>query len=140
MDVLDASCAFDSEAASVAAAAGSLLLVVDPLVRQRFGEQPLFALARPVVAASSPEEVLLLSRAELGELAIAFLDHSLPGVTGLELARELARRRPGLPIVLMTTRPTEFPLALLALAGVRRVIRRPPRLDAILELAEHLLR
>ncbi|RZL52497.1 MAG: response regulator, partial [Sphingomonas sp.] len=40
----------------------------------------------------------------MGELAIDLLvtDHLMPGMTGVELAREIVARRPGLPVLVVS--------------------------------------
>jgi CheY-like chemotaxis protein len=53
-----------------------------------------------VVAASEPREAL--DRARKEEFAIALLDYQMPGMTGTQLARELKRIDPSLPVVVLS--------------------------------------
>jgi DNA-binding NarL/FixJ family response regulator len=55
-------------------------------------------------AADGAEAVRLAAREEID---LAILDVSMPRMTGLQAARELHRRRPGLPIVILTMHESE---------------------------------
>jgi DNA-binding NtrC family response regulator len=55
-----------------------------------------------VSTAASAVEVLALAPTDLAGVDVVVTDHRLPGLTGLELAAELAERRPGLPVLLTT--------------------------------------
>ena len=57
-----------------------------------------------VRSAASAEEALRAT--ETGDLDIAILDLVLPGVEGLDLLSELRRRRPDMPIILITAHAT----------------------------------
>jgi two-component system phosphate regulon response regulator OmpR len=52
-------------------------------------------------------------------------DHTMPQVTGLELAREVARLRPGLPVILYTGYGEDLSPQELREAGVARLLRKP---------------
>ncbi len=56
---------------------------------------------------------------------IVIADHSMPILTGLELAREAARLRPGLPVVLYTGYGEELSPKMLSDAGVAELVRKP---------------
>ncbi len=56
------------------------------------------------VVASSAEEAL--ARAETEDWDVVLTDMHMPGATGLELAEEIHRRRPRIPILLMTSQPS----------------------------------
>jgi CheY-like chemotaxis protein len=78
------------------------LLVVDdePLVREIITQQ-LEAAGHVVVSAGGPQEALvLLDAGEPVDLLVS--DLSMPGMDGVALLREAARRRPKLPAILLT--------------------------------------
>jgi DNA-binding NtrC family response regulator len=54
----------------------------------------------PTHAANADEALRLIEAADAPDFDIVFSDIVMPGVSGIELAKELRRRRPGLPIVL----------------------------------------
>jgi PAS domain S-box-containing protein len=98
----------DREAAPPAAAAPAarrgdgrcVLLVEDNDHVRAFAEQLLADLGYEVVSAACAEEAL--ERLEGRDVDIVFSDIVMPGMSGLDLARLLAERRPGLPVVLAT--------------------------------------
>jgi len=52
-------------------------------------------------------------------------DHTMPQLTGLELAREVARLRPGLPVILYTGYGEDLSPQDLREAGITRLLRKP---------------
>jgi len=57
--------------------------------------------------------------------AAVVLDYRMPGMDGAELCREIERRRPGIPKVLLTGYPTIDTVFPAVEAGVNRVIAKP---------------
>jgi signal transduction histidine kinase len=58
-------------------------------------------LGHTVVAASSGQQALELVRGN-DAIDLVLTDHAMPGLTGIELAAELQKFRPGLPVILAT--------------------------------------
>jgi PAS domain S-box-containing protein len=56
---------------------------------------------------------------------VIITDHSMPQLTGLALAREMSRLRPGLPVILYTGYGEALSPAELAEAGVAQLVRKP---------------
>jgi two-component system response regulator FixJ len=70
----------------------------------------------------------------------AVVDVRMPGMDGLELQRELARRRVGLPIVIVTGH-ADVPLAVASMkAGAVDFLEKPYTLERMLEAIEAALR
>ena len=89
------------EGGSQAPGAGTALLVDDEdLVRMSTADM-LIELGYGVVEMSSAEEAL---KALVGGLEVAVLvtDHLMPGMSGIDLAREVRGRRPGLPVLIIS--------------------------------------
>ncbi len=55
-----------------------------------------------VLAASTPSEARSLASSEAGEIALLLTDIVMPGVTGIELAREMEATRPAMRVVYMS--------------------------------------
>jgi len=70
---------------------------------------------------------------------LVILDHTMPGITGLSLARELAAARPELPLVLYTGNSERLRKEDLAAAGVRAVLAKPVEPDQLHGLLSSLL-
>jgi PAS domain S-box-containing protein len=77
-----------------------------------------------VLHAASAAEALELARAETGAIDLLLTDASMPGVSGIELAKTLASERPGMRIVVMSGF-TEETLDL-GKAGVSAVLIQKP--------------
>jgi PAS domain S-box-containing protein len=56
---------------------------------------------------------------------LVITDQTMPQLTGLALAREIARMRPGLPVILYTGYAEDLSPAELEAAGVYKVVRKP---------------
>ena len=70
---------------------------------------------------------------------LVITDHTMPGMTGLELARELHASRPGLPVVLYTGYGDGITATDVEHAGVVALVRKPIDTPALLTvLSKHL--
>jgi CheY-like chemotaxis protein len=84
-----------------AAVAGTVLLVDDEdLVRASTADM-LVDLGFEVIEARSGSEALARLD-EAGAIDLLVTDHLMPGMTGVELAREIVARRPGLPVLVVS--------------------------------------
>ena len=57
--------------------------------------------------------------------ALLLTDQTMPGMTGLALARHATRERPGLPVVLYTGNASDIVTQELAASGVTALLRKP---------------
>jgi CheY-like chemotaxis protein len=80
-------------------------------------------------ALTSPLEVLERISRQPPDLVI--LDHTMPGITGLSLAREIAAARPGLPVVMCTGNSERIDQDELAAAGVHVLLQKPVEPDVL---------
>jgi CheY-like chemotaxis protein len=69
---------------------------------------------------------------------LVLCDLSMPGLSGLEVAREIAKVRPGTPVVLVTGWQASLKKSELDAAGVTRVLSKPFRIEQLTDLVEHL--
>jgi two-component system cell cycle sensor histidine kinase/response regulator CckA len=63
----------------------------------------------------------------------------MPRMTGLEAAEELAKLRPGVPVILYTGHSEHLSEARVSAAGVRALARKPLDIPAFRELLVELL-
>jgi CheY-like chemotaxis protein len=114
---------------------GRVLLVEDNEEVGAFAESLLAELGHAVVRARSGEEGL--AAIERGTpFDVVFTDVMMPGISGIELAKAIRARRPGLPIVLTTGYSEEF-----ARAGAPDlpVLLKPYRLDNLAKALDDAL-
>ena len=93
----------------------------------------LAALGYEPVAYTSSQEALAAFRANPERFQLVITDQIMPKLTGLDLAAELTRVRPDIPILLATGRPDLAMAERGRLAGIREVLKKPL---LIRELAE----
>jgi signal transduction histidine kinase/ActR/RegA family two-component response regulator len=70
----------------------------------------------------------MLGRADYG---VVLMDHLMPGLSGIEICREIRARRPGLPVILVTGAVSVNPEELVR-DGFFRVLAKPCRADELL--------
>jgi signal transduction histidine kinase len=114
--------------------AARILLVEDNEEVGEFAEQLLVELGHDVKRVASGEEGLVL--AITGQFDIVFSDVVMPGMSGLDLAAELAKAKPGLPVILTTGYSDEIARSG---AGGRPVILKPYRPETLAAAIEQLL-
>jgi signal transduction histidine kinase/CheY-like chemotaxis protein len=78
-----------------------------------------------VVLAPTGVEALAAFIADPAAFDILLTDQTMPGMTGLALAREVTRLRPELPVLLSTGFGDDLPDQEIAAAGIRHVARKP---------------
>jgi len=66
-----------------------------------------------------------------GQCDLVISDLRLPGMSGLEFARKLARGRRGLPVIILTAYGSSETLRQLAAAGVAECFPKPFAMDAL---------
>jgi CheY-like chemotaxis protein len=119
--------------------ASVLLVDDDAMVRQVMAEG-LEAAGFRVVAAEGGEEALVLL--EGGERLDALVsDLSMPGMSGLTVIREVQRRRPGVPAVLLTGHAGDAAAIAVggAVSGSFSLMRKPVTVEALAERVAVLL-
>jgi CheY-like chemotaxis protein/DNA-binding transcriptional ArsR family regulator len=62
---------------------------------------------------------------EGGRFDLLLLDQTMPGITGIELAREVLRAHPELPVMLYTGHSDQIDEGSVAAVGVRALLRKP---------------
>ena len=86
---------------------------------------------------TSGEDALAWIRREAGALDLVVTDHNMPGMSGVEVAAELQRLRPGLRTVLISGHVNDALLAEAAAVGVLEVM---PKQDSMAALGESIRR
>ena len=95
------------------------------------------ALGYTVTSVTEPAAALEALKGEEFDLVIA--DYTMPGMTGLELARNIARERPGLPVVLLTGFVDEIAPDVLRDSGVARVLHKPTTIEELATAVAEIL-
>jgi CheY-like chemotaxis protein len=120
------------------------ILVVDDepdvaeLFRQRFRREARQGLYVLHFAASGEEALDQLSGRIEPELIVILSDINMPGMDGLELLREIKRRRPELPVMMVTAYGDDERRARAAAGGAFEFVTKPVDFDRLKEQIRNL--
>jgi CheY-like chemotaxis protein len=103
----------------------TILVVDDEEALVRLGEEMLAELGYEPVGFASSAAALAAFRAEPERFDLVLSDEAMPEMTGSELAREIRRLRPEIPIVLMTGYVTPALSARARDIGITEVLGKP---------------
>ena len=102
-----------------------VLMVDDEQILVEMGQSILERLGYEVVPETNPMEALALFRSDPQRFDLVITDLTMPKMTGLELAAEIAVLRPGMPIILCTGVGHKFTEEEGRKAGIVAVIKKP---------------
>ncbi len=108
-----------------AALHGRILLVEDEPSVLGFMRELLQGWGLEVVAASDPADALRWFSLEPEQFDVVLTDHTMPGMTGMELTRALVARRAGVPVVLYSGRSELLDADMVSSAGIRALLAKP---------------
>jgi CheY-like chemotaxis protein/two-component sensor histidine kinase len=103
----------------------SILFVDDDRMTTAVARLGLQKLGYRVTSFTRPEEALASFRRDPDGFDLAFLDLSMPGMDGMELAQRLQEARPGLPMVLVTGMDAANALTSSAHATFQGIVTKP---------------
>ncbi|MBL8977045.1 MAG: PAS domain S-box protein [Gemmatimonadetes bacterium] len=106
-----------------------ILFVDDEEPLARLGQRRLQGLGYRVTIATTCGQALAVFRADPHAFDLVITDYTMPDRSGLELATELVRLRPDIPVLLTTGHVDEFPERDLQAAGIQQVLMKPVVLD-----------
>jgi PAS domain S-box-containing protein len=118
---------------------GRVLLVEDePLVAEFMGEL-LRGWGLDVAAFGNPVEALAAAERDAARFDLVLTDHTMPRITGLDLACRMRTLRADLPVILYSGYTDLIDPDRLAACGVTALLRKPVEQEALLALlGEHL--
>jgi two-component system, cell cycle sensor histidine kinase and response regulator CckA len=113
-------------------ASGRRILFVDdePSI-VRLAQVMLKSLGHTVTAFGKPADALAALHAEPGAFDLLITDLTMPGMTGMDLARQVREVRPDLPIILSSGYADEVPEETLKALGIREVLPKPFQSQAL---------
>lgn len=106
-----------------------ILFVDDEEPLARLGQRRLEGLGYRVTIAMSCGQALAIFRADPFGFDLVVTDYTMPDRSGVDLATELVRLRPDIPVLLTTGHVDEFPEQELQTAGILQVLMKPVRLE-----------
>ncbi|WP_377155271.1 ATP-binding protein [Roseateles sp. UC29_93] len=103
----------------------TLLIVDDEAPLREFAEELLAELGYEPVGFPSAEAALVAFERAPQRFDAVLTDETMPGMSGVELAKRLLARRPGLPVLVMSGYGGEELEARVAASGARELVRKP---------------
>ncbi|MEW6412262.1 MAG: response regulator [Candidatus Zixiibacteriota bacterium] len=71
---------------------------------------------------------------------VILTDLAMPGLSGVEIAHEIRKKRPNVPVVLVTGYEVKISAERLEAAGITRVLHKPFRIEQLTEIIESLIK
>jgi CheY-like chemotaxis protein len=102
-----------------------ILYVDDEQSLAEMGQMMLERLGYAVDICCAPREALGLFAANPKGFDLVVTDQTMPGMTGIELARELLHIRPGLPVILTTGYAGTLTVERIRALGIRELMMKP---------------
>jgi PAS domain S-box-containing protein len=116
-----------------------ILLVDDEIPLALMGRKMLERLNYLVDSHTAPADALAAVLANPGDYDLVLSDLTMPGMTGVELARQISHLRPDLPIILITGYSATLTLEKVRALGVREILLKPLTLHALGEAIHRTL-
>ena len=116
-----------------------VLFVDDDARITQMAEQALRSQGFDVLALTRPNDALAAFRADPAGFDVVVLDHTMPGLSGLDLAAHISSARRDLPIVLLSGLAESLSQSALDRAGIRECLPKPLPLSQMAEVVQALL-
>lgn len=102
-----------------------ILMIDDEAALVLVGRRLLERIGYEAIAVTSPLDALARLAEDAGEVRAVITDYDMPGMSGLDVAREVQRLRPGLPVLLATGYTGRLGAATLGRDGIVGIIQKP---------------
>jgi PAS domain S-box-containing protein len=122
-----------------AAEPACVLLVEDEKALRRFATEVLVANGYTALVASDADAALELARVHAGSIDLLVTDVVMPGTDGVELAKRIHERRPGLPVLYMSGYTGDAKEKLAGLREASNFLAKPFRPHELVERVQDLL-
>ncbi|MBN2123856.1 MAG: PAS domain S-box protein [Deltaproteobacteria bacterium] len=121
----------DQEEGIIPTGHGKILFVDDEPFLVEVGTRILESLGYEVIARTSAIEAIELCRKRIADFDLVITDQTMPHVTGFDLAQEIKRLRPAVPIVLCTGFSELISVENARAIGIHTVLKKPISKDQL---------
>ncbi|MCP4680364.1 MAG: response regulator [Deltaproteobacteria bacterium] len=116
-----------------------VLFIDDEEMVARMGKRTLSQLGYTVTTMTNSEEALFVFSQDPIRFDIVITDQTMPGLTGIVLAKEMLAIRPDIPIILATGYNEQVDENSSRAAGVRKYVKKPIEIRVLAQIIEQLL-
>ena len=102
-----------------------ILYVDDDDLVAGIGERTLSAAGHKVTVVTSPDDALMTFRSQPDQFDLVITDFDMPGMSGLDLAREVMIVRPDVPVILCAGSSERPSQEMTKETGVREILEKP---------------
>lgn len=112
---------------------GTVLFVDDEEIVVEMNKRMLKRIGYDVIAATNSLDALTLFRQRNQEINIVISDQTMPSMTGIDLAKEILRIRPDMPVILCTGYSDVLTPDIIETIGVRKLLMKPVTMSDMAE-------
>ncbi len=117
----------------------NVLFVDDEAIVARMGKRTLTQLGYAVTTMTNSEEALVAFAENPVQFDVVITDQTMPGLTGVSLAKEMLAIRPDTPIILVTGYNEHVNECSSRAAGIKRYVKKPIEISALARIIDQLL-
>lgn len=117
----------------------TILFIDDEEMLTEWGQAALERLGYTVTAVNSGKEALNIFSSDPSRFDLVITDHTMPGITGIQFARELLKLRPGIPIILCTGHSETVSPEIAREVGIREYLMKPLAKHELVEAVRRVL-
>ena len=113
---------------------GHVLVVEDEQTVSGFIDELLQTAGFSVTVTGSAEQALVFCSEHCDRIDLVLTDYTMPGMTGIDLARRIHAVRPDLPVILMSGYEIDIDERTIAEAGLSAILRKPVESSRLLKV------
>ena len=115
----------EAHTAQISGGTERILFIDDEEMLVEWGQATLERLGYTVTAVTDSKEALNTFSSDPSRFDLVITDHTMPGMTGVQIARELLKIRPDIPIILCTGHSETVSPEIAKEAGIREYLMKP---------------
>ena len=129
----------ETHTAQISRGTERILFIDDEEMLTEWGKATLERLGYTVTAMNNSKEALNIFSSDPSRFDLVITDHTMPGITGVQIAREFLKLRPDIPIILCTGHSETVSPEIAKEAGIREYLMKPLAKQELAEAVRRVL-
>ncbi len=129
----------EAHTAQISRGTERILFIDDEEMLTEWGKATLKRLGYTVTAMNNSKEALNTFSSDPSRFDLVITDHTMPGITGVQIAREFLKLRPDIPIILCTGHSETVSADVAKEAGIREYLMKPLARQELAEAVRRVL-